>query len=332
MITYRAFRDGICYDPIDRTRAAALMASDEPEILWLDVVDPDAGEMAGLAELLGLHPLAVEDVLHRNQRPKVELYTDHVFVVVQPVELNDGAEVGTTDVFAFAGKRYLATVRSGSRWPMDGVLTRWQRRADLAPQGVGFLLYVLIDAVVDGYLGLVERMEIEVDELEDQVFAEHERERGVREAAAASAQIQQRLFRAKRAVITLHRAVTPMREALELLQDRLEYVTAPLQPYFRDVTDHVLRTIELTDNVRDLLTSLLEIRVAQQANRLNVVMKGLTAWGAIILVPTLIAGVYGMNFRAMPELRWQLGYPLALGMMAAAAGALYLVFKRRGWL
>jgi magnesium transporter len=177
--------------------------------------------------------------------------------------------------------------------------------------------------VVDGYLTALEALEDEADALEDLVFE--------REGDAAE-ELQERLFRLKRDTVVLRRSAMPLRQGIDLIQEDATLAPPALAPYFRDVMDHVIRVVELADNVRDLLTSLLEVRVAQAANRLNEAMKSMTAWAGIILVPTLIAGIYGMNFDQMPELSWQLGYPMAIGLMAGAALGLYVYFKKRGWL
>jgi magnesium transporter len=149
---------------------------------------------------------------------------------------------------------------------------------------------------------------------------------------AGDPDVQEDIFKLKRKVVKFRRLAIPMREVIDLMQEYPGLVTSELVPYFRDVQDHVIRAIEFIDNIRDLLTSALESQLAQVSNRLNVVMKQLSAWAGIILVPTLIAGIYGMNFRNMPELRWQIGYPLAIGMMLVSAGLLFRVFKKRGWL
>jgi magnesium transporter len=188
----------------------------------------------------------------------------------------------------------------------------------------GFAIYALLDEVVDGYLTAVEALEDEADDLEDLVFE--------RDAEGDAETLQQRLFRLKRDTVVLRRSAMPLRQGIDLIQEDATIATAALAPYFRDVMDHVIRVVELADNVRDLLTSLLEVRVAQAANRLNEAMKSMTAWAGIVLVPTLIAGIYGMNFDHMPELSWQLGYPMAIGVMAGSAIALYVYFKKRGWL
>jgi magnesium transporter len=205
-------------------------------------------------------------------------------------------------------------------------MRRWRAQPELlASEGGGFAVYVLIDEVVDGYLSIIEAFEDRADDLEDDVFSE-----GAAEDSGIA--LQERIFLLKREVVRLRRFAAPLRQALDLLQEEPKLAGSPLAPYYRDVTEHVIRVTELADNIRDLLTSLLEVRVSQIANRSNEIMKKLSAWAGIILVPTLIAGIYGMNFEGMPELRWNFGYPAALGTMLLTGGILYVMFKRRGWL
>jgi magnesium transporter len=189
--------------------------------------------------------------------------------------------------------------------------------------GAGFAFYVLADEVVDGYLSLVEAFEDRADDLEDRVFGD---------PGADSDGLQEELFKLKRDVVHLRRAAAPLRQSLDHVQERSDLVGSGLAPYFRDVTEHVIRVAELCDNVRDLLTSLLEIRVGQAANRLNEVTKRISSWGAIILVPTLIAGIYGMNFQHMPELGWRYGYLFSWSLILASGIALYAYFKRKDYL
>jgi magnesium transporter len=326
MIEVRVYREGVAEDgPVDLARARAALA-DDASFIWLDAIDPDESDLAAIGETFGLHPLTIEDAAHRHQRPKVELFEGYAFVAARPLSLDRMGELQERELHAFVGRRFLGTLRYGPDPPSaDGARRRWERQADLlAREGGGFAAYALIDEVVDGYLTLVEEMEDQADLLEDDVFGDTDEE--------TSQDVQQRLFRLKRDVVRLRRFATPLRQGLDFFQEEPDLAGPALQPYFRDLTEHVLRVVELADNIRDLLTSLLEVQVSQVANRLNEIMKKLSAWAGIILVPTLIAGIYGMNFREMPELGWTVGYPFALGTMALAAFLLYRMFKRRGWL
>jgi len=326
MITAHVFVDGkVSDEQVDPADATAVLARDDA-FLWLDSVDPTDDDLAVLQKTFDLHPLTIEDVKHRHQRPKVEIFQDYAFVVLRPIELTDHSMI-EKELHAFVGKHFIVTLRPSPMCDMTEIVSRWERQPELLREGGGFAIYVLIDEVVDDYLTAVERFEDDVDTLEDEVFAD-ERDRHAPEPP----DVQQHLFTLKREVVRLRRFAMPVRQGLDLIQERPEIATSSLGPYFRDVMDHVIRVVELADNIRDLLTSLLEVRVAQAANRLNDIMKRVTSWGAVILVPTMVAGIYGMNFRHMPELAWQYGYPLALGVMFAAGAGVWWFFKRKDWL
>jgi magnesium transporter len=325
MIAIHLYRDGRPSDETVGAERVSDLIGDGSVMLWLDVTEPTDDDLATLQREFSLHPLTMEDVRHRHQRPKVELFKDYAFVVLRAMHPRDAEEPKESEVHAFVGPRFLVTIRYDPAYDMQNVVRRWERQPELMASGGGFATYVLIDEIVDDFLTLVERMEDRADDLEDRIFADPG-------DTAENVAIQQALFGLKRTCIQLRRFVTPLREGIDLLEEQPDLVPAPLDPYYRDVMDHVIRTVELVDNIRDLLTSMLDVRIAQVANHLNEVMKKLTAWAGIILVPTFIAGVYGMNFESMPELHWHLGYPLVLGVMAASALILYRMFKKREWL
>lgn len=323
MITRRVYRDGALQDeaPFDPGDVEECRVAGDRRI-WIDVVDPTDEELSLLQRTLGLHELSVEDSRRWGQRSKVEFYPDYVFLVVHGIRIGDGEELVDSEVHLFAGQRfYLLTIRRDPLFDLGAAIERAGRESRLVSEGIGFHLYLLLDEVVDGYLDVVEDLEDRSDDVEEHVFSDD-----------AAEGLQERIFLVKRQVVRFRRAVAPLREVIDLLDERGDVVTPSLAPYYRDVLDHVIRTLELIDNIRELLTSALEARLAQASNRLNVVMKQLSAWAAIILIPTLIAGIYGMNFLHMPELDWRFGYPLALGVMGAAAFLLYRAFRRRDWL
>jgi len=325
MITCRHYRQGeLKEEAFDPTRVSDLLKEQDAR-LWLDIQDPTDDELRLIGEEFGLHPLSLEDAAHRGQRSKVDVFEGYLSVVLYGVAPagGDAMEDGfkESEIHAFVGSGYLVTLRFEPAFDLAGVLDRFDHHPDLTAQGGGFLLWALLDAVVDGYLDLVERHEEVADDIEDGVFSE-----------PPPPDIQRRIFDIKREVVRFRRAAVGLRGALAIVESQPGVVTQPLEPYYRDVTDHLLRTLEFLDNVRDLLTSALEAQLAQVSNRLNIVMKKLTAWAGIILIPTLVAGIYGMNFREMPELSWRLGYPLALGIMVASSAALYVVFRRKDWL
>lgn len=328
MITCRIYRDGALEEktPFDASVLAA--APDAEHRLWVDVVDPTDEELLSLQEDLGLHELAVEDSRSWGQRAKVDFYPQHLFLVAHGLEVDEQGEIGDREVHLFAAdERFLVTVRREPRFEFERVQVRLQRQSELSGEGMGYLLYLLLDEIVDGYLDTIERFEDLSDDIEDAVA---EQEDG--DAGEATRLLAQRIFRLRQQIVRFRRLAAPMREAVDLVLETSKLATPLLMPYYRDVLDHVIRALELTDNVRDLLTSARELQLAQVSNRLNVVMKQLSAWAAIILIPTLIAGIYGMNFRHMPELDWLFGYPFALGIMVAAASLLYRTFRKRGWL
>ncbi|MEO8293417.1 MAG: magnesium/cobalt transporter CorA [Actinomycetota bacterium] len=327
MITCHLYRDGrLQGEPLDPKRVSEVLRGRDGEArIWLDVESPEDEDFAVLAREFGLHELSVEDMRHRDQRPKVESFENYHFVVLRPLSRGDDGKLVQQEVHALIGERFLVTLRYDPVYDLEEVLARWDRLGGAdEDRGPGFLLYVLLDEIVDTYLNLVEGFEDEADDLEDLVFSE--------DGQTPTMGLQQKLFGLKRDIVRFRRSVMPLRRVVDFFQEQPQVVTGSLAPYYRDVADHVVRCVELVDNVRDLLTALLEVRLAQVANRLNEVMKKLTSWAAIILLPTLIAGIYGMNFVHMPELRWRFGYPMALGIMAATAGALYATFKKRGWL
>jgi magnesium transporter len=223
---------------------------------------------------------------------------------------------------AFVAQNYLVTVRKEPVWDLARVVERWDAHSDLAKEGGGYLLYILLDEVVDGYFDALDLYEDRTEEVEEEVLGPD-----------AGTQAQTEIFRLKKELLVFRRSVAPLRDVLDVMQRRtVDVVTRPLEPYYRDVYDHVLRVTDFVDSIRDILTSALEAYLSVVSNRLNVVMKKLTGWAGIVLVPTLIAGIYGMNFVRMPELTWRYGYPYALGLMLVSGLILYRAFKRRDWL
>jgi magnesium transporter len=324
MIEARVFRDGKAVDGRAAPADVEALMDDPGVFLWFDAAPPTQDDIDVLAGTLGLHPLTVEDLSDQRQRSRVELFERYAFVALRPLTFPDGQLV-EHELHAIVGEGFLATMRYGNEpWPVEDVVRRWQRQPDMfRDHPGGYTLYRLLDEVVDGYLGIIEDLEDRTDDLEDMVFAD--------DPNIHSVEIQGQIFLVKREVVRLRRYAAPLRHGLDLLQDEPAIVHPALLPYYRDVTEHAIRVAEFADNVRDVLTSLLELRVAQVANHLNVAMRKLTAWAAILLVPSLVAGVYGMNFN-IPELRWGWGYGYALTLMGGTALALYVMFKRKDWL
>jgi len=321
--TCRLYRNGQLDDEdFDPARVSDLL--EEPDtVVWLDLEDPSGDDIEMIRDEFSLHELTVEDVENRGQRTKFEPFPDlgYYFLVLYGVALA-GDEVHERELHVFAGPRFLVTVRYTPTLDLKPFLERCERHGGLAKEGAGFLLYALLDAVVDGYFEVVEGIEDLTEEVEESVFEDR-----------ADATVQQRIFRLRKGLVTFRRRVTPFREVLNILIDDSKLVTEPLRPYYRDVADHILRVLDFLDNVRELLTTALEVRISQVGNRLNQVMKKVTSWGAIILVPTLIAGFYGMNFVFLPwPLQSPVGAGITIAMMVLSGGILYWIFKRREWI
>ena len=290
--------------------------------VWIGLVEPDMGEFDDVSREFDLHPLAVEDAVHAQQRPKLEQYGDTLFVVVKVAEYQDENEmVRLSQLMIFLGENFLVTVRHGPTTVLAGI--RHELEADpgrlaLGPVGV---LHAVVDRVVDNYGTVLRSLEQDVDQVEEAVFS------GDRGNLAA------RIYKVKREVLEFHHAVSPLVEPVEALAiGRVLPADHPMREYFRDVHDHVLRVSERVAALDNLLTSALSANLAQVGVRQNEDMRKISSWVAIVAVPTMIAGVYGMNFEHVPELGWAYGYPFALSLMAVACLSLYLLFKRRGWL
>jgi magnesium transporter len=289
--------------------------------VWVGLFEPTAREFNTIADVFDLHPLAVEDAVHAHQRPKFEPYGDMLFVVLKParyVDENEVVEVG--QIMAFVGRDFIVTVRHGKVGDLaalrdalesDPVSLRW---------GPTSVLYAIADAVVDDYTPVLRGLNADIDEIELHVFSE---------PRAAHAQ---RIFKLKREVLEFRRAVDPLEPTMAELAASPGPIDNQSAEYFRDVHDHVLRVSDQLHSLDALLDSALHANVAQVGMRQNEDMRKISAWVAIIAVPTMIAGLYGMNFDNMPELRWRYGYPVVVGVMVLLCCGLYRNFKRRQWL
>jgi magnesium transporter len=297
--------------------------ADEAVTIWLDLRDPDHRDLAVLSEEFGLHPLAVEDAEHEHQRPKLDRYRTHLFLNVYGARLNTGTgELATSELAAFVTARALITVRKDDGLDIGAVVDRWDANPDLHRFGVGYLLYGLLDYIVDGHFEAVQSLDDSVELLEDQLFSD----------VPQDMQVQRRSFELRKSLVLLRRIVIPMREVVNALMRRdLHVVADELMPYYQDVYDHVLRASEWTESLRDLVNSILETNLTIQGNRLNVITKKVTSWAAIIAVPTFITGFYGMNV-PYPGFSRQTGLAASIAIMVIAGFALYLVFKRKDWL
>jgi magnesium transporter len=294
--------------------------------VWVALVDPTPEELDQMAEEFDLHELAVEDARHGHQRPKVEEYGDSLFTVLHPVEIEkqpDGSEtlnVGEVDLFV--GPNYVLSVRQRTKLGFSAVRARAEREPELLKHGSGFVFYALIDNVVDRYFPVLDELTTHLEEVERRMF----------DAPSSRKQIEQ-LYDLKAMLMTLKHAVAPLMEAVgKLYGGRVPHLCQGTQEYFRDVYDHLDRINAGIDSSREMLTTAIQVNLALIGISDNEVTKRLAAWGALITVPTLIAGVYGMNFKFMPELQWEWGYWYAVAMMVIVDVVLFWRFRKAGWL
>jgi magnesium transporter len=295
----------------------------EDGFVWIGLYEPGADVLREVQTEFALHDLAIEDALSAHQRPKLELYESSLFVVLRTAQLLPGGmglEFGETHVFV--GARYVVSVRHGSLKSHIGLRARCEASPHLLTKGPGYVLYALMDFIVDQYFPIVEALEEQLEALEEEIFGE-------RFDRATTG----RIYRLKRDLLALKRAASPLVDVCNrLMRFDINLIPEDTRPYFRDVYDHIVRINEMIDNLRQLLTSALEANLSLISVAQTEHTKRLAAWAAIIAVPTMIAGVYGMNFDSMPELHWRFGYPLIMSVMVGACGALFLGFRRSGWL
>jgi magnesium transporter len=318
----RAYRQGHLVDEgFGPDRLGELLA-DASTVVWLDLHQPSRHQLEELCVPLGLHELAVEDALEPHQRAKVDHYDTHVFLATQAVHAADGAGLRTTEVDVFLGERWLVTVRKGDGLPVGHLARGWDESPALVARGVAFLLYGLLDALVDGYSDVLAGFEDYYDEVSERIFAERPIELSR----------QRSWFEQRRELARFHRLAVQLREAVSSLLRREHAAVGPdLVPYFQDVYDHVLVVTEQADALRDLVATIVDTNVALRDIQLNQVMKKLTGWAAIVAVPTLVTGFYGMNV-PFPGSGERAGLVTAVVLLAVLSGGLYLRFKRKDWL
>jgi magnesium transporter len=290
--------------------------------VWIALRDPTDDELSRLQHELDLPPLAVEDARKGHQRPKVEEYGDMLFAAMHLLEEGDmGLEVG--EVHVFVGTRFIVSVRHRSSHGFLGVRGRAEREPDLLRLGPGYVFYALMDAVVDRYFPVIDAIEAELERLEETMF-QHGQDRQA---------VVQRLFALKQRLATLRHAVTPLLEVSSKLHGgRVPAVCKAMQDYFRDVYDHLVRIQASIDAARETIIAATQVNLTLVTIDESLVTKRLAAWAAIFAASTALAGIWGMNFEHMPELKWAFGYPMALGAIALVSGALYWRFKRLQWL
>ena len=304
---------------VSRDAVADLLARGDAH-LWFHFDTPTEAELRFLQEDLKIHHLTLEDVVNQNQRPKIESFEDYVYIAIHPLMHSKKWQIEPSELDLLLGRHWIVSVHYG---PLPGLIENshfHERLAHALGRGSDFLLYTLVDLVVDSYFPILDEIEDEIDSLEDRLLAR-----------AKSADMS-RLLAFKRSLVHVRRAVGPQREVFnQLTRHEFPFVRPENLIYFRDVYDHLLRITEELDSLRDILSSALEVHLASTSNQLNVTMKRLAGWGTIFVVITAIAGIYGMNFKFMPELEWRYGYFAVISGMALISLALYFYFKKRGY-
>jgi magnesium transporter len=297
--------------------------SEDDAFVWIGLHEPTEEEFDSVRREFNLHELAVEDAIKAHQRPKLEVYGDSLFVVLKTARYVDPIEVVEFgEIMIFLGKGFVVVVRHGEASELRGARRSLEERPEMLQRGPGAVLLAIVDQVVDDYVPVVQGVDNDIQEVEQTVFSDLE-----------AANPAQRIYLLKREVLEFHRATGSLLEPLDRLARRPHDLIHPdLPPYFRDVLDHLVRIDEQVETFRDLLTSVLEANLTQVSVRQNEDMRKISAWVAIAAVPTMIAGIYGMNFEYFPELTWSFGYPAVLTAMATACFLLYRAFRRSGWL
>ncbi|MGA9160558.1 MAG: magnesium transporter CorA family protein [Actinomycetota bacterium] len=321
--TTRVYRKGVLETEGFPIADVSEYLEDSDTVVWVDLCGPSKEQLDELAVELGLHELAVEDALGPHQRPKLDRYATHLFLSCHAVRVDvEAGALDETEIDAFINERWLITVRKNDGFPIDPVLQRWDRSPDLAVHGVSFLLYGLLDVIVDSYFDAVQSFDEYYEEVSDGIFSDRPLDPGQ----------QRHWFEMRRAMVRFHRLVVPMREAISSLMRREHSAVAEeLYPYFQDVYDHILRITESSDSLRDLVSTIVETNLSLRDYRQNLIVKKVSSWAAIIAVPALVTGYYGMNV-PYPGSGKVWGAVVSTALMVGGTIGLYRLFRRIGWL
>ncbi|WP_454320890.1 magnesium/cobalt transporter CorA [Streptomyces phaeoluteigriseus] len=310
-------------DALDEVRAT-------DGFVWIGLHEPSEKEFAHVTQEFALHPLAVEDSLKAHQRPKLEVYDDSLFLVLKPVVYEPESDtVSSGEVMVFLGDAFVLTVRHGEGAPLAAVRQRLEHEPEMLAKGPTAVLYAIADATVDHYLDVAAELQTDLEELEAEVFSPD---------GGGSRNTASRIYTFKRQILEFRRATVPLAPPVSRLAGSgaigagLPFVNEKARPFFRDVGDHLARVNESVEGLDRLVSDILSAHLAQMSVRQNDDMRKISAWAAMAAIPTMIAGIYGMNFEHMPELHWTWSYPAVIAVMAALEVALYRTFKRRGWL
>ncbi|WP_369168148.1 magnesium/cobalt transporter CorA [Streptomyces sp. R28] len=325
------YRDGRRAEgPDDFSDALDLCRLQDDAFVWVGLYEPTEKEFDRVTDEFGLHPLAVEDALNAHQRPKLEVYDDSLFMVLKPVGYEPKSDiVSSGEVMVFIGDSFVVTVRHGEEAPLSAVRRRLEHEPEMLRHGPTAVLYTIADAVVDHYVEVAGELSTDLEELETEVFSP---------TGGGSRHTASRIYAFKRQILEFRRATGPLAQPLSRLAGtgvfgaRVPFVHDKAQPFFRDVSDHLTRVNESVEGLDRLVSDVLSAHLAQMSVRQNDDMRKISAWAAMAAIPTMIAGIYGMNFDHMPEIRWLWSYPVLIVAMAALEVLLYRLFKRRGWL
>ncbi len=324
LINCAAYQDGRKLADIEIDDISVYVAKPEC-FVWVALKDPGPGELDVMKHEFGLHELAVEDVRNGHQRPKIEEFGDSLFAVLHTIEMDDDGELVIGEVDVFVGRNYVLSVRNRTRHGFQEVRARCEREPQLLKQGSAFVLYALADNVVDRYFPILEALGTEVEEIEDRIFDKH--------SLAASRAIIEDLYSLKRRLVMLEHHIAPLLEGLsKFTGGRIPQICTGMQAYFRDVYDHLDRIVRTIDGRREMIVTAIQVNLGMISLAENEVTKRLGSFAALFAVPTMIAGVYGMNFEKIPELHYQYGYPVCIGVMLTVDLILWWRFKRSGWL
>ncbi|PLK24441.1 magnesium and cobalt transport protein CorA [Novosphingobium sp. TH158] len=289
---------------------------------WIGLAEPDAAELQAVATQFELHPLAVEDALNPQQLPKVEVYPRHLFIVARTASMDEGETISYGQTALFLSRDFLITVRFGSNRAHNALRDRLESDAQRLAEGPDFVAHAILDFIVDGFQPLIDKLEDAVQTMEERAIHTFPEQSTIR-----------RIFRLRRQLRRFERVVGPMEEVCDrLARTVLPFIDNSAQVWFRDVQDHMHRTLARMRGLKETLASIVETASLLEAHRQGEMTRKLAAWAAILAVPTAIAGIYGMNFDVMPELRWRYGYPLVLGVIGLICGGLWLRFRRIDWL
>jgi magnesium transporter len=324
-IRTRLYRDGrLIKEDFPPQEISAELRERHGCAIWLDLCEPTHEQLGIIGREFGLHRLAIEDAVEATQRTKIDRYQTHLFMAAYSASLDEGTgELVAHEISAFITHHALITVRKRPAFDIDAVVARWDNSPDLAQYGVSFLLYGLLDYLVDGHFRAVEQLDEAIEETEDALF---DTRRGAVEL------VQRRSFQLRKSLVLLRRITLPTREVVNtLLRHDLDIVKEPMAPYFRDIYDHVIRASEWTESLRDLVTTMVETNLTVQGNRMNLIMKKVTSWAAIIAVPTAITGWYGQNV-PYPGFGKTSGLIATTILIVGFAVGLYVLFRRKDWL